>query len=281
MSTFTITGIRVGPKSVPRPLRVRLTHTQDVETFDEAQLPKLLDDESYDVIFVAEPPEPLVPPFAARSSSQEPIVEQAIGCDSTNCSEGNSLGVKKPASLSSSSEGASATPPLTPPLMSPRAFATQSRSVEPPLLQLRPATPLTRSPPRTFSTNPLGATFSPVQGKPGVIFVVTDLLCSERVMNDRPKAARVLRELKDGCVRAETLEWIVRGLRSSRGKRELAQRHDGLEFVGPQWGAPMYKNRNGVGRLLRGVRISIKLSRAAAVASDSGQDPASDRPGRE
>ena len=99
-----------------------------------------------------------------------------------------------------------------------------------------------------------------------MIFVVTDLLCSERVMNDRPKAARVLRELEDGCVRAETLEWIVRGLRSPRGKRELAQRHNGLEFVGPQWGAPMYKTRSGVGRLLRGVRNSIQVSRLAAVA---------------
>ena len=254
---------------------------QEVETFDEAQLPTRLDDESYDVIFIAEPPELLVPPFAAQPSSEESVVEQAISYDSTNCSEGNPPGVKTPASLSSSTEGASPTPPLTPPPMSPRAFATQSRSVEPPLLQLRPATPPTRSPPRAFSTNPLGAMFSPMQDKPGVIFVVKDLLCSERVMNDRPKAARVLRELEEGCVRAETLEWIVRGLRSPRGKRELAQRHDGLEFVGPQWGAPMYKTRSGVGRLLRGVRNSTQVSRTAAVAQRSGQDPAWDRPGRD
>ena len=181
---------------------------QEVEPFDGAQLPTHLDDESYDVLFIAEPPEPLVPPFATRPSSQESIVEQAIGYDSTTCNEDNPLGVKKLASLSSSTEGASPTPPLTPPLMSPRAFATQSRSVEPPLLQLRPATPSTRSPQITYSTNPLGAMFSPVQEKPVVIFVVKDLLCSERVMNDRPKAVRVLRELEDGCVRAETLEWI-------------------------------------------------------------------------
>ena len=239
---------------------------QEVEPFDGAQLPTHLDDESYNVLFIAEPPEPLVPPFATRPSSQESIVEQAIGYDRTTCSEDNPLGVKKPASLSSSTEGASPTPPLTPPPMSPRAFATQSSSVEPPLLQLRPATPPTRSPPRAFSTNPLGAMFSPMQDKPGVIFVVKDLLCNERVMNDRPKAARVLRELEDGCVRAETLEWIVRGLRSPRGKRELAQRHDGLEFVGPQCGAPMYKTRSGVGRLLRGVSNSMQVSRTTAVA---------------
>ena len=114
-----------------------------------------------------------------------------------------------------------------------------------------------------------------------MILAAMDLLCSKPVINDRSKTAMVLKEPEDGCVRAGTLEWIVRRLRSPRGKRELAQRHDGLEFVGPQWGAPMYKNRNGVGHLLRGVRISIKVSRAAAVASDSGQDPASDRPGRE
>ena len=233
---------------------------QEVETFDEAPTPTPLDDEGYDVIFIAELPEPLVPSVSAGPSNQESIVEQAISGDCSTCGEDNPLGVNKFSSLSSSTDSTSPTPPLTPPLNSPRAVVTKSRSVEPPLLQLRPATPPTRSTPRTYSTNPLGGMFSPSQDKLGVIFVVKDLLCSKRVMNDRPKAARVLRELEDGFVRAETTEWIIRGLRSPRGRRELAQRHDGLEFVGPRWGAPMYKTRSGVGRLLRGVRSRAQVS---------------------
>lgn len=61
-------------------------------------------------------------------------------------------------------------------------------------------------------------------------------------------------ELEDGRVSAGILEWVIRGLRSPRGKRELAQRLHGLEFVGFQWGAPMCNTGSGVGRLLRGVR---------------------------
>lgn len=105
--------------------------------------------------------------------------------------------------------------------------------------------------------NAMGGMFSTQLDNPGVVNAVKNAICCERVMNDRRKAATVLRELDTGCVSAETMEWVIRGLRSTRGKRELAERHDGLEFVGPQWGAPMYKTSNGVGRLLRGVSVTV------------------------
>ena len=78
IDTFTTNGMRVGPKSVPCPLRVRRSHMKEVETFDEAPISTPLDDEGYDVIFVAEPPEPLVPSVSAGPSSQESIVELSL-----------------------------------------------------------------------------------------------------------------------------------------------------------------------------------------------------------
>ena len=42
-----------------------------------------------------------------------------------------------------------------------------------------------------------------------------------------------MKEVKSGCVGGETIEWIVRGLRAPRGRKELKQGHSGLVSVGP------------------------------------------------
>ncbi len=68
---------------------------------------------------------------------------------------------------------------------------------------------------------------------------------------------RVLAELESGCMCGENMEWVVRGLRTLKAKRELKQRHGGLVFRGPRYGAPLYKTGNGVRRLLRGVSLSV------------------------
>ena len=78
-------------------------------------------------------------------------------------------------------------------------------------------------------------------------------------MNDRRKAKKVLMELEKGCMQAETLKWIIRGLRSPRGKRKMAQRLHGLEFAGPQWGVPKYKTGKGLRHLLKGVSNSTDI----------------------
>ena len=101
--------------------------------------------------------------------------------------------------------------------------------------------------------------FSPPLDKPRVVEVIRDVLCSKRVLNYRGKASKVMMEVNSGCVSAETMEWVIRGLRSLRGKKDLKQRHGGLVFVGPRWGAPLYKTGNGVGRLLRGVSGSWRV----------------------
>ena len=75
-------------------------------------------------------------------------------------------------------------------------------------------------------------------------------------MNDRKKAVRVLAKLESGCICGEDMEWIVRGMKTLKAKRELKQRHGGLVFAGPQYGAPLYKTGNGIRRLLRGVSLS-------------------------
>eukprot|EP00904_Undaria_pinnatifida_P011961 jgi/Undpi1/7896/HiC_scaffold_24.g10368.m1 len=252
---------------------------------EELPVPTPLDDDDYDDIFIAQPPESL-PALLTMASSQESIAEHA-GEDGSNRSGDNTPEVKMSASLfpstqesetpggkappsvftcleappplavkifpppSSSDEEVASTPPLTPPRTSPAALSNEPPAVEPSPFDLKASTP--PPPPRTFSTNPLQGMFNTPLDKPCVVFVVNDILCSERVMNDRRKAKKVLMELEKGCMQAETLEWIIRGLRSPRGKREMAQRLHGLEFVGPQWGVPKHKTSKGLRHLLKGI----------------------------
>ena len=154
-----------------------------------------------------------------------------------------------PPPRSCSSEEAPPMPPLAAPLMSP-AVSNGSPSVGPPPLELPPPTP---PPLRTSSTEPLGGMFYPELNHPCVVYGVKEVLCPESVMDDRRKAARVSMELEDGCVSAETLEWVIKGLKFPRDKRGRTQRLHGLEFVGPRWGSPTYKTGSGVDHLLRGV----------------------------
>ena len=75
--------------------------------------------------------------------------------------------------------------------------------------------------------------FSPPLDKPRVVRGIQDVLCSKRVINYRDKASKVMTEVKSGRVSAETMEWVIRGARFLRGKKDLKQRHGGLVFVGP------------------------------------------------
>eukprot|EP00904_Undaria_pinnatifida_P005153 jgi/Undpi1/1768/HiC_scaffold_12.g05155.m1 len=236
----------------------------------------------------SEPPPtpPLSPPPASASMDQLPlpaeptplvllpplIVDQVVvggsmssKNDGDDSCGGDSSASYKPLPLSSSSEEGSPTP-STPPPSSTSASSMdeppQSPDIEPPLLALPSSTqptaqPLVRPPPppsaSTFSANPLGGMFSPPLDQPRVIAVITDILCSKRVMNDRKKAVRVLAKMESGCICGEDMEWIVRGMKTLKAKRELKQRHGGLVFAGPQYGAPLYKTGNGIRRLLRGV----------------------------
>eukprot|EP00904_Undaria_pinnatifida_P005156 jgi/Undpi1/1770/HiC_scaffold_12.g05157.m1 len=236
----------------------------------------------------SEPPPtpPLSPPPASASMDQLPspaeptplvllpplIVDQVVvggsmgsQNDGDDSCGGDSCASYKPLPLSSSSEEGSPSPST--PLPSSTSASSmdeppQSPDIEPPLLA-RPsstqptAQPLVRPPPpppaSTFSANPLGGMFSPPLDQPRVIAVITDILCSKRVMNDRKKAVRVLAKLESGCICGEDMEWIVRGMKTLKAKRELKQRHGGLVFAGPQYGTPLYKTGNGIRRLLRGV----------------------------
>eukprot|EP00904_Undaria_pinnatifida_P011975 jgi/Undpi1/7908/HiC_scaffold_24.g10380.m1 len=200
----------------------------------ELPVPTPLDDEDYDDIFIAEQPASL-PALLTRPSSQQSIAKHASE-DGSNRSEG---------------EDAAPTPPLTPPRASPSSLSNEPPAVEPPPLDLKSPTP--PPPPRTYFTNPLGGTFNTPINQPCVIFVVNDIFCSERVLNGRRKAKKVPMELEKGCMHAETLEWIIRGLTSPMSKREMAQRLHGLEFVGPQWDVPKYKTDKELRHLLKGV----------------------------
>eukprot|EP00904_Undaria_pinnatifida_P011974 jgi/Undpi1/7907/HiC_scaffold_24.g10379.m1 len=259
---------------------------QVVNKTKDLPVPTPLDDEDYDDIFIAERPASL-PALLTRPSNQESIAEHASengsnrsGDDTPEGKESASLfpstresetpaGKAPPSDFpcleappplavkifpppSSSDEDAASTPPLTPPRTSPTALSNKTPAVEPPPLDLKVPTP-PPPPPRTYSTNPLKGMFNTPLDKPCVVFVVNDILCSERVMNDRRKAKKVLMELEKGCMQAETLKWIIRGLRSPRGKREMAQRLHGLEFAGPQWGVPKYKTGKGLRHLLKGI----------------------------
>ena len=205
---------------------------------------------------------------------EEEVASDEASGGSSNDDDKCSSPQKPPPSLSPSADEGPATPPPTPPL-SPSLGSSSSTDDSPPpsvespplLIDSPPPPPLAQLPPpslascmqdsrlapKTFSVNPLGGMFSPPLDKPRVVRVIQDVLCSKRVTNYRDKASKVMTEVKSGRVCAETMEWVIRGLRSLRGKKDLKQRHGGLVFVGPQWGAPLYKTGNGVGRLLRGV----------------------------
>ena len=261
---------------------------QAVNKIKELPVPTPLDDEDYDDIFIAEQPASL-PALLTRPSSQQSIAEHADE-DGSNRMEGDIPQVKRSASLfqstqdsdtpgvkappsifpcleapsplavkvfpslSSSEEDAAPTPPLTPPRAAPSSLSNEPPAVEPPPLDLKSPTP--PPPLRTYSTNPLEGTFNTPLNKPCVIFVVNDIFCSERVLNDRRKAKKVPMELEKGCMHAETVEWIIRGLRSPMSKREMVQRLHGLEFVGPQWDVPKYKADKDLRHILKGVSNS-------------------------
>ena len=64
--------------------------------------------------------------------------------------------------------------------------------------------------------------FSPPLDKPRVVRGIQDVLCSKRVINYRDKASKVMTEVKSGRVSAETMEWVIRGLRSFFPLRDLS-----------------------------------------------------------
>ena len=221
---------------------------------EQSQSTTPLEDNRFDAVFVAEPSNPTLPPSSGRAN-REPTAD-AVAVDACGSYNHTPPAPYKPAPHSSSDEdGSSSTP--TPPLSPPPAGSMDDTAppIEPPSLALPPPSPITRPQPSpsTFSSNPVGDMFSPPLDKAGVIAVIGDILCSQRVINDRRKAVGVFEELESGCISGESMEWMVRGLRTVRGKRELKQRHGGLVFVGPRWGAPVYKTRKGIRRLLHGV----------------------------
>ena len=266
----------------------------------------------------ASPPSPPSPMVYSRADKAATANEVAVdACDMSNSNSNDSPGPDKPPPppLPSSSDEGYATPPPTPPLSPSLAFSSSMDNYQPPpdgiesppllalapppsapspLAQLPPPSPLASSSPvgdspptpRTFSDNPLGGMFSPPLDKAVVRSVIQDILCCRRATNSRDKAAQVIREVKSGCMRGETMEWVVRGLRSARAKKELRQR--GLVFVGPQWGTPLYRTGNGVGRLLRGVSgpcrvvsrrvVSCRVASCSAVGKNSSFSHAVEAP---
>lgn len=154
---------------------------QEAESTDEVPVPTLLDDEGYDHICIAEPPRAhhaLVTHHSKQPRRHQGKDHQRKYCRS-NRNEGDTQGVKLSPLLFCSSEQASPTPPVTPLFMS-SVVLSRSLSLEPPPLELLPATPpapLAPPPPRTSSTEPLGGVFCPQLDHPCVVFVVKGVLC--------------------------------------------------------------------------------------------------------
>lgn len=156
--------------------------------------------------------------------------------------ENNTLNANELRTKSEDAKGPAISPPLP----------AQPPSTQEPGPDTPPQPPRKKTAP---SPNTLGGMFSRKLNKWQVISVVEDVLCSARVTNNRRKSAKILEAIDNGCTDGETMEWLIKGFRSPRAKRELAQRHAGLEFSGPKWGTPMYRTAKGMARLLQGVSV--------------------------
>ena len=64
------------------------------------------------------------------------------------------------------------------------------------------------------------------------------------------KSRQALKAAGRGEATAMMMEAIIRGYRSSHGKKNLARDHDGAKFVGPTTRNPTYKTGKGLKRLL-------------------------------